>query len=563
VISTTWRAFARLFRGAHGTIALTVLASLLQTALFVPVAFLIQHIFDTQVPQGDIGGIVRSGALVLALYVASAGVQLWTRYSVLRVTKAAITRLRGDLLERVYALPRIYFDRKSLGELHSTIVQDSERLDVLVNTSVGVLPAAICLTIGLSAILAVLNIMLFAVLLAVVPIMVLLGKWLGKTVRQRTRRWQRAFDVFSTQTQQSLRGMTMIKVQAAEEAELPRRREEHAELGRSGLEMAWTQSAYSIVQSSVSASAGAVVLVLGGRAVALGDMTIGALISFYAILALLLRSLSSILGNLPQVMSGYEYVARLDAILSAEDHEPYTGTRRVTAPRVLELEDVSFGYGDERVLSDVTLRIEHGEHVALYGPNGAGKSTLVSLLLGLYRPQEGRLLVDGVPYDELDVRTLRRSIGVVLQDPVIFPGTIADNIAYGHPDATEADVRRAAEWSTASEFIEAMPHGYDTPVGDEGTLLSGGQRQRVAIARALVARPSVLMLDEPTTYLDDASIRALMANLCDFPGAPGLLMISHDPEVARTTDVVHYLRDGRVVRSERPEDSEELAEPVP
>ena len=149
------------------------------------------------------------------------------------------------------------------------------------------------------------------------------------------------------------------------------------------------------------------------------------------------------------------------------------------------------------------------------------------------------------------MRSLRRSVGVVLQDAVIFPGTVAENIAYGHGDATPEEIRWAARWATADDFIERLPNGYETEAGDEGGLLSGGQRQRIAIARALVARPSVLIFDEPTTHLDDASIRLLLANLVDYPGAPTVILISHDSEVANHVDAVHYLRDGRIVKTDR------------
>jgi ABC-type bacteriocin/lantibiotic exporter with double-glycine peptidase domain len=249
-------------------------------------------------------------------------------------------------------------------------------------------------------------------------------------------------------------------------------------------------------------------------------------------------------------MSGSEYMARLDRILETAEREPYRGTRPISLQGALELDGVSFGYGDKPLLRDVSLRIERGRRVALFGPNGAGKSTLVSLLLGLYRPQRGTLRADGIPYDELDMPILRRGIGVILQDPIIFPGTIAENIAYGRPDATREDVVRAARSSTASSFIESLSDGYDARVGDEGGLMSGGQRQRIAIARALVTRPSVLILDEPTTHLDDSSISQLMANLEALPGAPAVLTISHDSEVARHADAVYHLRDGRIVSTE-------------
>ena len=552
----TWRSLIRLFDGSRRTIVASVLVSVLQAAMLAPVAILVSHAFDKLVPQRDMTGITLTGLAILGLYVGSAALGLLTRHTVLKVTRRAIVKLRGELLEHVYTLPRAYFDRTSVGELHSVIVQDSGRVDALANGVVGLLIPNLTVGLGLVVVLAVLNPLLFGVLVAVVPVMLLAGRWIGRSERVRTRRWMAAFDVFSSKTQLALRAITLAKVQDAERIELEQRRAEHVEEADARVEMAWIQSARSNVQNAVAASSGAVVLVIGGHAVASGDMTIGSLLSFYAVLALALRQITSVLQTWPGVVIGREAMGRLDAFLSLDESEPYTGTRQIDFSGALELDAVTFSYGDEPLLRDVSLALRPGEHMAIFGPNGAGKSTLVSLLVGLYRPRSGRVLADGVPYDALDIRALRRSIGVVLQDPVIFPGTIAENIAYGHPDATPEDIRRAARWATADTFIERFPDRYETEVGDEGGRLSGGQRQRIAIARALIAGPALLILDEPTTHLDDGAIRALISNLSEFPGAPTVLIITHDPEAARGVDSVCHLRDGRVVRVESPTEPE-------
>jgi ATP-binding cassette subfamily B protein len=301
---------------------------------------------------------------------------------------------------------------------------------------------------------------------------------------------------------------------------------------------------YAILQQSVSAGAGVVVLIVGGWSAARGDMTVGELLGFNAIAILLLRQVSTILSNVPVVLAGYESVIRLSELLESGTGEPYIGTREIDFDGSVAFEGVSFAYDRDPVLSDIDLAIAAGEQVAILGPNGAGKSSLVSLLLGLYRPTTGRVLAGGVPLDELDMPSLRRGMGVVLQDPVIFPGTVAENIAYGRPDATEEEVRRAAGLATAAEFIEALPRGYATPVGDEGGLLSSGQRQRVAVARALIARPALLVLDEPTTHLDGAAIGRLAENLGALPGAPTVIAVSHDPEIEAWAGRTIHLRDG-------------------
>jgi ABC-type multidrug transport system fused ATPase/permease subunit len=546
-----WRSFARLFDQSRRMIAASFALSILQSAVLVPVALIVKRVFDTLVPHADIGGMVVAGATIFGIYVLSAAIGMLNRYTMLKAVMQGITTLRGELLERVYAFPRAYFDRTSIGKLQSTIVQDTSRLDGTANALLGQLLPSIVVIAGLCGVLLILNALLVIALVAVMPVLLLLGKWLGEKVRVRTRVWHWRSDVFSSSTQLALRAITLAKVSSAERVELAARKEEHRHLGEAGRELAWAQSAYSIVQNTVAASAGVITLVLGGRAVARGEMTIGSLLSFYAILALVLRQLTIVMFAVPVVVTGYESMVRLEAILNTEEHEPYEGGRRHDLMGEIELDGVTFSYGDEPLLHNVSLRLEPGEHAALFGPNGAGKSTIVSLILGLYRPRLGRVCADGVPYDEVDVRVLRKSIGVVLQDPVIFPGTIAENIAYGRPDATEEEIRAAAEIATAAAFVDTLPDGYDTQAGDEGGLLSGGQRQRIAIARALIARPALLILDEPTTYLDDRSISDLFDNLLHLEGAPSVLAISHDPEVARKMDTVHHLRDGHIVRSEQ------------
>ena len=547
----TWRRFARLYRDSRGTLVLSGLMSIAQAVVLAPTAFLVGHAFDVLVPKHDIGGLFLVTGAILVAYLTSAGLALLTRYLVIKTTKRAIAELRAQIIERMYALPRAYFDRKSRGRLHGIIVWDTERLDAMGGMLVGVLLPAATVAIGLCVILTVMNPLLFGVLVTVVPLLLVLGRWLGKRVRERMRAFQGAFDVFSTQTNLALRGLTLTKVQGAEREESAKRRSEHETVAEAGRQVAWYQGAYYIVQNAVAASSGLLVLALGGRAVALHHMSLGDLLAFYAILALLLKQVTLAFSVLPFVHAGYESIPRIEEILEAEDHEPYDGSRRLDFQGGFEFEDVSFRYDDEPVITSFSLSIEPGEHVAIFGPNGAGKSTMLNLMLGLYRPQSGQLLADGVPYEEVDIPALRRSIGVVLQDALIFPGTIAENIAFGHSDATEEEIRWAARWATADDFIRQLPDGYETETGDEGQLLSGGQRQRIAIARALVARPSVLVLDEPTTHLDDTSIRTLLANLCDFPGAPTVILISHDPEIAANVDAIHHLRDGSIVRTDR------------
>jgi ATP-binding cassette subfamily B protein len=545
--SRPWRVYVRLFDESRPLLGITVTLSVLQALVLVPIAGLLAHVFDTQIPDHDAGGVALTAGLILLLYAANAGLALWTRYISLKVNKRAVARLRVMLTERLYALDRAELDRSSAGVLQSIVVQDSERVDVMSNAIVAVLIPAVIVSIGLSVVALVVSPLLFGALVAVVPLMIATNRLLTPIMRRRTRRWQRTFDAFAATTALGLRAMPLTKAHAAEEIEIERRSRLIGELTDAGREMAWLGGTYGIVQQAITACAGVLVLVVGGWATSGGQLTTGQLIGFYAIAALLLRQLSPIISGVPVVVTGYESMVRLDRLLQAGGGEPYSGTEVIYFDGSLTFEGVSFAYDRQPVVLEVDLAIEAGERMAIVGPNGAGKSTLVSLLLGLYRPSAGRLLASGVPFDELDMPSFRRAIGVVLQDPVIFPGTVGENIAYGRPNATEAEIRRAAAWATAAEFVEALPQGYGTPVGDEGVLLSAGQRQRVAIARALMAWPTLLVLDEPTTHLDDAAINRLLENLSELPGSPTIIAISHDAAIEAWAERVIQLRDGRIV----------------
>jgi ABC-type multidrug transport system fused ATPase/permease subunit len=544
--SGPWRLYIRLFADARRLLATTVTLSVLQALALIPIAGLLERAFDSQIPHRRAGAVAITGGLILMLYVANAGLGLWTRYISLKVNKSAVARLRVMLTERLYALDRAELDRSSAGVLQSIVVQDSERVDVMSNGIIALLIPAVIVSVGLLAVALAISPLLCAALLTVVPMMVATNRWLTPIMRRRSRRWQRAFDGFASATALGLRAMSLTKVHGAEQIEIERRSRLIGELTDAGRQMAWAGAAYGILQQAISACAGVIVLIVGGWATSRGDLTTGELIGFYAIAALLLRQVYPIVSNIPSVVLGYESMVRLDRLLQVTGSEPYVGTRLLDFDGSVSFDGVSFAYDERPVLQDVHLSIAAGERIAVVGPNGAGKSTLVSLLLGLYRPTAGQILADGVPFDELNIRRFRRSVGVVLQDPVIFPGTVSENIAYGRPKATDAEIRGAAASATAAEFIEALPLGYATPVGDEGVGLSGGQRQRVAIARALLARPALLVLDEPTTHLDDAAINVLLQNLRGLPNSPTVIAVSHDPETEAWAERVIHLRDGRI-----------------
>jgi ABC-type bacteriocin/lantibiotic exporter with double-glycine peptidase domain len=377
-------------------------------------------------------------------------------------------------------------------------------------------------------------------------------RWTRRHYRARVEGFSAAKAAFSADSHEALAALEAARVHGVAGWQRGRRSAAVAMLAAAGRDFVRTASIDTAVQASLAASSGVVVLVVGGILVAHGSMSIGELLGFYAVVALLLRQIGPVVAGTATVMSGQGALERIEGFLGPDTDVDYSGVGECSAfDGAIEVQGASFWFGEERVLDGVDLVIGAGEHVAIMGPNGSGKSTLVAVMLGVRPPHSGRVLAGGVPLEELDLAALRRRIGVVLQEPVLIRGTIAENIAWGRADPASEEVRVAAGRATAAEFISRLPDGYETMLGEDGAGLSGGERQRIAIARALVGSPKLLLLDEPSNHLDQASIDVVLSGLAVLPGNPTVVMVTHDIQVAARADRMVTLRDGRLVEDVR------------
>lgn len=541
-----------LLKESKALLLLCTATAVLQSALFVPIALVVRHMFDVEIPHRRMGSIILSGVLILGLYAATAVLSYVTRAAATRTTARIIARLRLDLLAKVYALPQSWHDRRRAGEVHSVLVRDPERIEAMLSAVAGGVLPAVLVGICLVVVAALISPRLFLTEVIVVPPLLVGARFLAGTLRRRVQAWAASSRRYSAEAQLLLRAMVSTKVAGAEQWELEQRAPGARELADRYRALGSAAAGFHALQNAVAAAAGTAVLVVGGVGVAHHTLTLGDLLAFYAVLGLLLRQLHTASFQSDTMVIGLQSLADVDALLALGEEDPYRDRgQAITFRGGIALRGVSFAYQDEPILTEVSFALAPSEHVALIGPNGAGKSTVVNLLLGLYEPGKGELRADDVPYRELNISNLRRQVGVVLQDPVLLPGTLGENIAYSRPEASAAEIRAAAQAATAADFIEDLPEGYATRIGDEGTGLSGGQRQRVAIARALLGAPVLLILDEPTTYLDQAGVTALMARLMALPQTPAVLLVTHDPDVAGHVERVIELRDGQIVSDHR------------
>lgn len=544
----TWRAFSRLIDGSGHIAAWSLGLSVAQALTLVPIALLVRAAFDDAIPSGDSDRLIALGAGILGLYLLSLGLGLIGRYFVLGVTKPAVAGVRSELIDHVVWLPSSFYDSTDTGRLHSLIVQDTERLDTMAKYLLAVVIPSLGTAAILLASLVAIQPVLLAVLVVTIPLLFGLSRLLRGTLRRRVRIWQETSDAFSASVLATLRSAALIKVKTAEEQAIAEGTARSAELAAAGQQIGWVQQAYGLIQVAMGGVAGVIVLIGGGLAVLHNSISIGDLIAFMAVLALARGQLNWAVATLPDILNGFAAIERIDEVLAKTEAEPYGGKQPIELHGALTWDRVTFGYSEDEppVLESVSLRVEAGETLAILGPTGAGKTTLVALLLGLYKPWSGRILVDGEPLEQIDVRQLRRQAGALLQEGAAMRGTVAANIAFGRPEVTRLEVERAAALAAAGEFISGLPNGYETEIGDEGVRLSAGQRQRIALARALLGSPPLLMLDEPTSHLDPETAELVLDNLIGIEPRPTLLLVTHDPLVAQRADRLVEVRGGRL-----------------
>lgn len=547
---SAWQYYCRLYKGSYHLLVLSIVASIAQSAALFPILLLVRYGFDVLIPGKKISLLVFVGIAIFSLYIINIGMTLWIRYIILKITKESIQLFRVELLKKFYAFSRSYYGKADRSQLHSIVVQDTRRLDIMSNALIGQAVPSILIALTLSAVLAFYNWYLLLLLVCLFPFSYFLSRVIGLRVKRSVKLCHQNFEMFSKGMLFVLQKMDFTRIQASEDYEMLKQSKFMNDECRASSTMAWLQALYTRGNNLIVASSGVILLIAGGSAVSTGHMTIGALMSFYVTVGLMKESLRTAFEAVPQIIEGNESLNTLYGLIQETDKAPYCGTRKIDFEGKINIRDLSFAYGEKQILKNINLEINPGEIVAVAGQNGAGKSTITYIILGFYLPQKGDIFADEHPFATLDVVHLRRQIGVVTQDPMIIEGTVFENIIYGAPEVDSGQVIEAARISTADSFIQHLPHGYDTFVGENGMLLSGGQCQRIAITRALLRRPKLLILDEPTNHLDLTSVDRLMHNLTRMDNAPAILIISHDMKVIKQARKLYAFHEGSLVRYE-------------
>ncbi|MHC4177690.1 MAG: ABC transporter ATP-binding protein, partial [Planctomycetota bacterium] len=459
-----------------------------------------------------------------------------------------------DLFDHLQRLSVRFHSQQSSGDLLRRVTTDSRCVrELVMGVFIPLLTSLASLTI-MFFVMWKLNPSLSSIaLLVALPLPVLI-KLLTPRMTERTYKQQQLEGQMMSLAEQALTAVPVVQAFGREEYEDRRFRTLSRRTIRAYLRALSSQLQFKIGVSAATAVGTAAILAIGGLHVLRGSMSVGSLLVFLAYLA----SLYAPIETLAYLSTGYASAAararRVMEVLEAEDLVRDTVGARSLPPRPegerghVCLEGVTFGYEPDRpVLRDVTLVARPGETVALVGPTGAGKSTLVSLILRLFDPWQGRVIIDGMDVRDVKLSSLRANVALVLQEPFLLPLTVEENIAYGRPTASREDIVAAAVAANAHEFIRELPEGYDTVIGERGATLSGGQKQRLAIARALLKNAPVLILDEPTSALDAETESQLLEALERLMAGRTTFIIAHRLSTIRAADRIVVLDQGRIV----------------
>ncbi|WP_246150307.1 ABC transporter ATP-binding protein [Agromyces intestinalis] len=464
--------------------------------------------------------------------------------------------LRNALTERLQALSIGFHTRANSAIVQTKVVRDVENVEVMLQQTGNPLLSATGILIG-ALVMTAINVPAFLPVYALaIPLAVLLRWMLNRRSRQRNEQFRREVEAFSARVGEMATLMPITRAHGLEQVAVHRVARGADGVREAGLRLDLLNGRFGSASwiSLQLLSAGCLVLAAWVSISGLLPITPGQVVLLSSYFALLTGSTTNLLMLIPVIARGTESVRSIAEVLQEPDLEHNEGKRAVSRVEgAVRLERVGFGYDDPeaspaaKALDGVDLEIAAGETIAFVGSSGSGKSTLLNLVLGFLRPSEGRVLLDGVDMEQLDLRTVRRFVSVVPQESVLFEGSIRDNIAYGLGDVSDERVLAALRDANALEIVEAQPVGWDTVVGERGARLSGGQRQRLSIARALVRNPRILLLDEATSALDPDSERKVQEALARLMRGRTTLVVAHRLSTVRSADRIAVLEHGRVV----------------
>lgn len=560
-----------LLRPHAGTLALGLLAVIGETIADLLQPWTLKIVFDNVLKSGSMKGqgwlnqlvlaavgnsqlaILRFAALAaLAIAVAGAICSYWEKYLTTSVGQWVMHDLRRTLYSHVQRLSLSYHDHKQTGDLISRVTSDIDAIQSFIASGVLGGLIDILMLVGMVGVMLYVNWRFTLIALSVAPPLFAVVYSYTRRIKKASREVRKKEGEIVSSIQEVLTSIRVVKAFAREDYEQKRLEEESLESVEIALRARGLKAKLSPLVEIIVAVGTSLVLWFGARMVLQGALSAGSLIVFILYLGKMykpMQDLSKMTDAYAKASVGYERIGEVLATDREVADLPGARAARKFQGQV-DFEHVDFHYeADAPVLRDVTLHIEAGQTAALVGPTGSGKTTIVSLIPRFYDPVSGMVRIDGQDVRHLTQKSLRQQISFVLQETVLFHGPIWNNIAYGKPEASRSEIYRAAELANAHEFIDKLPQGYDTILGERGVTLSGGQRQRIAIARAVIRNSPILILDEPSSGLDVASEKLVFEALDRLMEGKTSIVIAHRLSTIRRADTIFVVDAGAIRES--------------
>ncbi len=501
----------------------------------------------SQIGGGNKFAVLNFAVIAVAVIAVVGAISSYAeKYLTTSVGQWVMHDLRRTLYQHIHHLSLAEHDEKRTGDLISRVTSDIEAIqDFITSALLGMLVSVLTI-VGMVAVMFYYNWRFALISLSIVPVLFVTVLFLTKRIKKASREVRQKQGELLTIVQEVFSSIRVVKAFSREDYEQQRFEEQSLENVETALQARSVKAKLAPIVEVLAAVGTCLVLGYGARLAMAGQLSAGDLIIFLAYLGKMykpMRDLSKMGDTVAKATVSYERiqevlntVSRVRDLPRARRAKPFKGK--------IELDRVSFSYTSEQpILTDVSLAIEPGQVAAFVGPSGAGKSTIISLIPRFYDPTSGQVKIDGTDIRQYTLQSLREQMSFVLQDTVLFRAPIWKNIAYGKPEAQRSEIMRAAELANAHEFIEKMPEGYDTMVGERGVSLSGGQRQRVAIARAIIRNTPILLLDEPTSGLDAASEQTVFEALDRLMKEKTCVVVAHHLATIQRADVIFVVQD--------------------
>jgi ATP-binding cassette subfamily B protein len=534
----------------RGRALLLILAVLANTLVNLLPPFLFTLAIDRYITSLDFTGLTLLGVAYIALSLVTFIAQVAQRYLINWLGSKTEYEIRTDLFHHLQRLSLRFYSTQEAGRTVSRLTNDVDKISELITSGVTNVIADVVTLFGIISIMMWMSVRLSLITFTVIPMIAVFMLFWGRRARTVYRRTRRTIASVSAKIEESVSGMR--EIQSLSREETTRREFELTNISNmeANVDAGRIMSAFWPAVSIFGSIGNCLVLLFGGIAVMEGSLTVGILFGFMSYLNRFFGPIQDLSMFWNSVQSAMAAAERIFDIMDT-DVEIEGKPDAYTLPKIrgeIEYESITFGYDPRHpVLDSINLTIKPNTTIALVGPTGAGKTTMINLLYRFYDPQKGRILVDGHDLLDVDPRSLRRQMAVVLQDPFLFSGTVKENIRYGNPEASEDEVEAVARAVGAHNFITALPEGYDTDVRERGSRLSMGQRQLISLARALIANPMILIMDEATSSIDAYTELIIKQALGNVLRDRTSIVIAHRLSTVRNANHIVVLDKGRIV----------------